>query len=357
MHRSPRRSGGPPATLPSVPPVTDWATLRTDTATDAPFDAALGRLRSAREPGGDADVGVAPLPDPLDPGDNAGATTGSDALADDLRSRLADRREAGAAARYSAAAYAALQGHVPGGSDEELQATAGGRRRWALAPRTALVAVAVVLLLGTGLAVVQMWSSGGKGQLTSLAQVESAGSGAADSGAVEHGASGFGGGDPEAAANASAPPSPEASPGVVVDVVGQVNAPGLLTLPDGSRVADAVTAAGGATAGAELSAVNLARLLVDGEQLRIPAPGEVVAPAPAAVTGAGPAGVSADGLVNLNTADSATLETLPGVGPALAGRILDWRESNGAFASVDELDEVTGIGPAMLAKLRDLVTV
>lgn len=335
--------------------MTDWATLRTDPAADAPFDAALGRLRSARE--ADVDVGPAPLPDRLDPADDAGASTGPAALADDLRARLADRREAGAAARYSAAAYAALQGHVPGGSEEELQAQVGSRRRWALVPRTALVGVVAVLLVGAGFAALQAWPAGGEADLTSLAQVEAAGSGAEGNDAAAQRASGFDRGDTAVAAGPGTTPSPEASLGVVVDVVGEVNAPGLLTLPVGSRVADAVTAAGGATAGAELSAVNLARLLVDGEQLRIPAPGEIVAPAPAAVAGAGPAGVSADGLVNLNTADSVTLETLPGVGPALAGRILDWRESNGAFASVDELDEVTGIGPAMLAKLRDLVTV
>ena len=84
----------------------------------------------------------------------------------------------------------------------------------------------------------------------------------------------------------------------------------------------------------------------------MPAPGAVVRPGPDAAAAGAPGG-----LFNLNTADAATLETLPGVGAALAGRILEWREQNGAFASVDELDEVSGIGPAMLAKVRDLVTV
>ncbi|WP_235915700.1 ComEA family DNA-binding protein, partial [Puerhibacterium puerhi] len=152
--------------------------------------------------------------------------------------------------------------------------------------------------------------------------------------------------------------------GVVVHVVGQVVAPGLVTLPDGSRVADAVDAAGGPTDEADLSALNLARTVVDGEQLRVPAPGEEVEAAPApggAATGSGGGGGGGAGgagaVVDLNTADEAALDTLPGIGPALAGRILAWREENGRFTSVDELDEVSGIGPALLERLRDLVRV
>ncbi|PZR53889.1 ComEA family DNA-binding protein [Xylanimonas oleitrophica] len=161
------------------------------------------------------------------------------------------------------------------------------------------------------------------------------------------------------------PTPPEAAPAdlVVVHVVGQVITPGLVTLPAGARVADAVDAAGGPSADADLGALNLARAVVDGEQLRIPAPGEEVVepqlPAPGGATGT-PAGAPAGhagGLVDLNTADEAALQTLPGIGPALAGRIVAWRQENGGFASVDELDEVSGIGPAVLAKLRDLVRV
>jgi competence protein ComEA len=141
---------------------------------------------------------------------------------------------------------------------------------------------------------------------------------------------------------------------VVVHVVGRVRHPGLVTLAAGSRVADAITASGGALPGADLSAVNLARLLVDGEQIHVPKPGEAVPQAPGGA--AGPSG-SAGGLVNLNTADLATLDTLPGVGPVLAQRILDWRAEHGRFSRVDELGEVSGIGDKLLAQLTPKVTV
>jgi competence protein ComEA len=130
-------------------------------------------------------------------------------------------------------------------------------------------------------------------------------------------------------------------------------------LPLGSRVADAVDAAGGATAKADLSALNLARVLVDGEQVRVPAPGDPVQPgSPAAPggTGGGRTGGSSGGPVSLNTADLAALDTLPGVGPVLAQRIVDWRTAHGRFTSVDELGEVSGIGEKLLAQLGPLVT-
>jgi competence protein ComEA len=135
--------------------------------------------------------------------------------------------------------------------------------------------------------------------------------------------------------------------------------PGVEELPVGSRVSDAVEAAGGATAKADLSGLNLARVLVDGEQVKVPEPGEVVATpgggggaAPGAGGGAGTGGV----VVPLNTADVSTLDTLPGVGPVLAQRIVDWRTAHGRFTTVDELAEVSGIGQKLLAQLRPLVT-
>jgi competence protein ComEA len=125
-------------------------------------------------------------------------------------------------------------------------------------------------------------------------------------------------------------------------------------------VADAVEAAGGATRKADLGLLNLARVLVDGEQVRVPAPGEEVAVAPvvpgAGGGGAGGAPGAGAGPVSLNTADLAALDTLPGVGPVLAQRILDWRTAHGRFASVDELGEVSGIGDKLLAQLSPLVT-
>jgi competence protein ComEA len=133
-----------------------------------------------------------------------------------------------------------------------------------------------------------------------------------------------------------------------VHVSGAVRVPGLYRLDDGARVVDAVAAAGGFTAGAAKDAVNLARALTDGEQLIVP----LVGAAP--TTGASALG---DSRVNLNTADAAALDTLPRIGPALAARIVAWREQNGRFTSVDDLLAVPGIGDKMLESLRDLVTV
>jgi competence protein ComEA len=132
---------------------------------------------------------------------------------------------------------------------------------------------------------------------------------------------------------------------IYVHILGQVAHPGLYALRDGDRGVDIVAAAGGFTETADPAGINLARFLTDGEQIVVPAVGEVVAS-----TGAG------DGLVNLNTADAAALDTLPRIGPALAERILAWREKNGPFASVEDLLDVPGIGDAILEGLRDLVT-
>ncbi|WP_246123685.1 ComEA family DNA-binding protein [Cellulomonas terrae] len=137
---------------------------------------------------------------------------------------------------------------------------------------------------------------------------------------------------------------------VVVDVVGAVIAPGVVRLAQGSRVVDAIAAAGGATADAQVSALNLARVLVDGEQIAVPRPGEEPAPAGASAPG------GADGLVDLNTADAAALDALPGIGPVLADRIVGHRQ-DGPFTTVDELADVAGIGPTLLERLRDLVRV
>jgi competence protein ComEA len=150
---------------------------------------------------------------------------------------------------------------------------------------------------------------------------------------------------------------------LVVDVVGQVRRAGVVRLPPGSRVLDAVEAAGGAKASADLNLVNLARVLVDGEQIVVPKPGEIVPGAPgpqgvgAGATGPGSTGGAAGALVNLNTADVAALDSLPGVGPVLSQRIADWRTAHGRFSTVDELGEVSGIGDKLLAQIRPKVTV
>ena len=155
------------------------------------------------------------------------------------------------------------------------------------------------------------------------------------------------------------PPAPGASATgasagrVVVDVVGAVRQPGLYRLPQGSRIADAVAQAGGATGKAQLAQVNLAAPLADGEQVVVPKRGAVGAVAPSGA-GAG-AGTGPAAPVQLSTATLEQLETLPGIGPVMAQKILDFRTKHGAFSSVDELDAVSGIGPKRLDQLRDLV--
>ena len=135
---------------------------------------------------------------------------------------------------------------------------------------------------------------------------------------------------------------------VVVAVSGRVQQPGLVRLPAGARVADALAAAGGALPGTDLSSLNLARKVTDGELIVVGGP----PPPGAAGATAGPAGP-----VNLNTATLEQLQTLPGVGPVLAQRIIDYREQHGGFASVADLRKVTGIGDARYNDLKTRVTV
>jgi competence protein ComEA len=138
---------------------------------------------------------------------------------------------------------------------------------------------------------------------------------------------------------------------VVVDVVGAVRRPGLYRLEQGSRIADAVARAGGATGKADLAQVNLAAPLADGEQVVVPKRG-----APGAVgSGADAGGGASTGPVHLSTATLDQLDSLPGIGPVTAQKILDYRAKHGAFSSVDELDAVPGIGPSRMDQLRDLV--
>jgi competence protein ComEA len=152
---------------------------------------------------------------------------------------------------------------------------------------------------------------------------------------------------------------PSAAAVLLVHVVGQVRRPGVVRLPPGARVLDAVKTAGGATPSADLAHLNLARPVADGEQIVVPKPGETipVAGAPQS-SGKGPAGAgSTGGLVDLNTADASALDSLPGVGPVLSQRILDWRTEHGRFSSVDELGEVSGIGDKLLAQIGPKVRV
>jgi competence protein ComEA len=154
---------------------------------------------------------------------------------------------------------------------------------------------------------------------------------------------------------ADAPASGSAGDAVTVDVAGKVRRPGIAVLDPGARVVDALEAAGGARPGVDLSGLNLARVLVDGEQILV----GVAAPVAAAPDAAAPGAAATPGatLVNINTADLAELETLPEVGPVTAQAIVTWRETNGGFTSVDELLEVDGIGEATLESMAPFVTV
>lgn len=132
---------------------------------------------------------------------------------------------------------------------------------------------------------------------------------------------------------------------IFVHVVGEVKSPGVYEVPAGSRLTDAISAAGGTSPKADLSSVNLARVLNDGEQIIV------------AARGATNASGSTSGKINVNTATTDELEKLPGIGPTIASRIVDYRDMNGSFGTVDALADVPGIGPSILDELRKLVTV
>ncbi|WP_084369657.1 ComEA family DNA-binding protein [Microbispora sp. ATCC PTA-5024] len=180
-------------------------------------------------------------------------------------------------------------------------------------------------------------------------------------GAGTGGAGGSGAGGAPVPGNAAAsgsgggtPPSPATTSVVIVYVTGKVRRPGVLSLPAGSRVVDAIKAAGGVRRGADPGGVNLARRLVDGEQIVVGAPA-----GQAGGSGQGPQPLpGTDGTpVNLNTATVEQLNTLPGVGDVLAQRIVEFRTAHGGFQSVDQLQQVSGIGERKFAELRDKVAV
>lgn len=135
---------------------------------------------------------------------------------------------------------------------------------------------------------------------------------------------------------------------IYVHILGAVQRPGLYAVQEGDRAVDVVAAAGGFLETADQAQLNLARFVVDGEQILVPAIG---------ATPPGEHGIATSGLVNINTADEATLETLPRVGPAMAARIIEWRETNGRFTAIEDLMGVTGIGEKTFEGLKDLVSV
>lgn len=215
-----------------------------------------------------------------------------------------------------------MQDPGPAGVRSPLDALRGGRLDPGRRGAVALALVAVVAALVAGVVALR-----GRPQEVAVPRVEQAG---------------------QPLPGSSAQPGTAPAAEVVVSVAGKVRRPGLVRLPAGSRVDDAVRAAGGVLPGSDPGLLNLARKLVDGEQVLVGVAG--------ASTAAGAAG-SPSGLVDLNAATASDLDGLPGIGPVLAERIVSWRTENGPFGSVDQLREVPGIGEAKYASLRSKVTV
>ena len=161
---------------------------------------------------------------------------------------------------------------------------------------------------------------------------------------------------PSSSEDASESAAPAVVPTVTVQVVGEVRHPGVYELHGGARAIDAVSAAGGLLGDADQAAVNLARVVADGEQIAVPREGEGGASAGADGAGAGAASGVAGGKVDLNTATAEQLDALPGIGPATAAKIVADRTNNGPFRKVEDLMRVPGIGPAKMDALKDLVT-
>ena len=284
-------------------------------------------------------------------------------------------------------------GHGVGGRHTVAEPAAGGSR-WRLSGVPAGAAVAAVVLAVVAGVLLLGGGPGGTGEVlvgptagSSSQESVAADGGARDGGAADGGAGSgvvavrevppLAGVQPveavSGATGSALPPgsaTPPAGPPVpagplVVHVDGAVARPGVVTVPAGSRVSDAVEAAGGVTTAADTRMVNLARLLADGELVVVPLPGEEVPVGPGAVapgpTGGtatgGPPGSDRGAPVDLNAADVVALDALPGIGPVLAERIVAHREEVGPFGSVEDLESVSGIGPSVLSAVRDLVTV
>jgi len=142
---------------------------------------------------------------------------------------------------------------------------------------------------------------------------------------------------------------------VVVHVVGEVKEPGVYDLPADSRITDAIEAAGGATKDADLTSINLARVLFDGEQIFIGNINSAAAPSTSSSSSSS-SSTNPAGRININMANAAQLDQLPGIGPVIAGRIVEYRNQNGPFRQLTDLKQVSGIGDAIYDKIKDLIT-
>lgn len=196
-------------------------------------------------------------------------------------------------------------------------------------PQLAAYAVAAVVVVVLGMRFMQGQARGGSGAAAGGAQV--------------------------ARAPASVKIERPASTGALVHIAGAVRHPGVYRLHDGDRVKDAVERAGGARAGADVNAINLAAKVADGQQVVVPRRGAAAPAVGDAGAGEGAVGAATQPPVSLNSATAAQLDTLDGVGPATAQKILDWRREHGGFRSIDDLGEVPGIGPKRMAALRGKV--
>ncbi|MGY4542075.1 competence protein ComEA [Arthrobacter sp. UYNi723] len=241
-----------------------------------------------------------------------------------------------------------------GAADESAAATGrtGPALRWRVGPRVALLIAALAVLGGAW-----FWSQVAAGQPEVMPLSDISAQGGLSAGEETQSQEPHGAGPPELPAE-----SPQAGT-VIIHVAGAVAVPGVVQLPAGSRVHQAVAAAGGGTPTADLNRLNLAAVLTDGQKLYVPQAGEEI-PAGSSGPPGGPGEetdgggtASAGGKVNLNTAGVEELDALPKVGPVLAQRIVDWRKEHGPFKSIEELDAVDGVGPKMLETLLPLVGV
>lgn len=231
-----------------------------------------------------------------------------------------------------------------------LQARCGLQRRGVLA-------LTVPLAVATVFAAQHFWA--GRTESVSAPQVVRAEAPYAHQKETEPGGGGGHAQDTRTAPNSAAAAATGTGAEIVVDVSGKVRDPGIHRLPAGSRVADALRAAGGVRPGTSTEGLNRARFLVDGEQVVVGGPAPAPGPAPDTGTGSGATGTTAgagpSAPVSLNTATADQFDTLPGVGPVLAQHIIDYRTRHGGFRSVDELRQVNGIGDRRFADLRNLV--